>query len=72
MSRPRLNPDAQLEDSLRRISGALQHNRNQYAAMVEQIMAATGAEVAERVTARLAERHQRRMDRWQRRDERRR
>ncbi len=65
------NPDTQLEASLRRISGALQQNRNQYAALVEQIMADTGAEVAERVTARIAERHQRRMDRWRRREERR-
>jgi hypothetical protein len=71
MNRTRPNPDAQLEASLRRISGALEHNRNQYAAMVEQIMAATSVEVAERVTARIAERHQRRMDRWQRREERR-
>jgi hypothetical protein len=71
MNRTRLDPDAQLEASLRRISGALEQNRNEYAAMVEQIMAATSAEVAERVTARIAERNQRRMDRWQRREERR-
>ena len=76
MSRPPLNVDALLEASLRRIGGALEHNRDQYAAMVEQIMATTSAEVAERiaartedVTARIAERHQRHMDRWQRRDE---
>jgi hypothetical protein len=79
MSRPPLKVDALLEASLRRIGGALEHNRSQYASMVEQIMAATGAEVAERiaertehVTARIAERHQRRMERWERRDERRR
>lgn len=71
MGRSRLNPDAHLEASLERIRGALQHNRNQYAALVEQIMAETGADVTERVTARLAERHQRRLDRWRRRDERR-
>jgi hypothetical protein len=72
MNRTGFDPDAQLEASLRRISGALDRNRNEYAAMVEQIMAATGAEVAGRVTARIAERHQRRMDRLQRRVERRR
>ena len=79
MSRPPSNVDALLEASLRRMAGALQQNRNQYASVVEQIMAATGAEVAERiasktdrVSARIAEQHQRRMDRWQRREERRR
>lgn len=79
MNRPPSKVDAQLEASLRRVSGALEHNRNQYGAMVEQIVAATSAEVAERITARteqitarIAERHQRRMDRWQRHDERRR
>ncbi len=79
MSRPRSNVDAQLETSLRRISGALEHNRSQYAGTVEQILAATGAEVAGRitartgeVTARIVERHQRRLDQGQRRDERRR
>lgn len=71
MNRTPLDVDAQLEASLRRIRGALQHNRNRYAALVEQIMADTGAEVVERVTARLAEHHQRRLDRWRRRDERR-
>jgi hypothetical protein len=78
MSRPPSKVDAQLEASLRRISGALEHNRNQYAAVVGQILAATGAEVAERIAAktedtaaRIAERHQRRMDQWQRRRERR-
>ena len=71
MNRTGFDPDAQLEASLRRINGALARNRNEYAAMVEQIMAATGAEVAERVTARIAARHQSRMDRRQRRDERR-
>ena len=70
MNQTRSNPDTHLEASLRRISGALEHNRNQYAAVVEHIMAATGAEVAERVTARIAERHRRRMDRWRRREER--
>jgi hypothetical protein len=70
MNRTRSDPDAQLEASLRRISDALKQNRHTYAAMVEQSVAATGAEVAERVTARIAERHQRRMDRWQRREER--
>ena len=79
MSRPPSNVDALLEASLRRMAGALQQNRNAYASIVEQIMAATGAEVAERiasktdrVSARIAEQHQRRMDRWQRREERRR
>ncbi len=67
MSPPRSDPHAHLEASLRRMRGALEQNRNQYAAVVEQIMAATGADVAERVTARLAERHERRMDRWRRR-----
>lgn len=62
MNPSRSNPDAHLDTSLRRITGALQTNRNQYAAMVEQIMAAAGAEVAERVTARLAEQHQRRAE----------
>jgi hypothetical protein len=78
MSRSSSRADAELEASLRRISGALQQNRSQYAAIVGQIMAATSAEVAERITertervaARIAERHQRRMDRWQRRVERR-
>lgn len=79
MSRAPLNVDALLAASLRRVGGALEHNRNQYAAMVDQIMEATSADVAgriaertEHVTARIAEQHQRRMDRWQRRDERRR
>ena len=79
MSRPPSKIDPQLEASLRRFSGALEHNRSQYAAMVEEIMAATGAEVAQRITARseqigarLAERHRRRMGRWQRHDEHRR
>jgi hypothetical protein len=78
MNEGRSNLDAQLEASLRRIAGALQHNRSQYATMIEQIMAATGAEVAERlsaktvhVAARIAERHERRMEEWQRREERR-
>jgi len=70
MDRNRTDLD-QLEASLRRIRGALDHNRNQYASMVEQILATTGAEVAERVTARMAERHQHRMERWRRREERR-
>lgn len=79
MSRPPLKVDALLDASLRRVGGALEHNRNQYAAMVDQIMAAASVEVAERiaartehVTARIAERHHRRMDLWQGRDERRR
>jgi hypothetical protein len=77
MSRPPLKVDAQLDASLRRISGALEHNRNQYDSMVGQIMAATGVEVAERITARtdeivarIADRHQSRMDRLQWRAER--
>ncbi len=71
MNRTRDDPDVQLEESLRRIRGALDHNRNSYAGMVEQIMAATGAEVAERVTAKIADRHQRTMDRLERRRRRR-
>jgi hypothetical protein len=68
MNRPGSDADAQIEAGLRRIKGALDQNRNQYATMVEQIMADTGREVAERVTARLAEAHQRRLDRWERHD----
>ncbi len=66
MNPARYDPDARLEASLRRIRGALDDNRNHYAAMVEQIMAATGAEVAERVTAKIVDRHQRTMDRLER------
>jgi hypothetical protein len=72
------NFDEQLEASLRRIAGALQQNRSQYAAIVDRIVAATNAEVADRldaktqrVAARIAERHERRMEEWQRRFERR-
>jgi hypothetical protein len=50
MSQPHHDADAKLDESLRRIRGALDYNRNHYAAMVEQIVAATGVEVAERVT----------------------
>jgi len=71
MNRTWLDPDAQLEASLRRIRGALDQNRFQYASVIEQILATTGAEVAERVTTRLAERHERRLDRWERRKQRR-
>lgn len=78
MSRPPLKIDAQLEASLRRIGGALEHNRNQYASMVEQIVTATDAAVAERIAAktgqaaaRIAERHQRRMDERARHEQRR-
>jgi hypothetical protein len=77
MSRPPLDVDAQLDASLRRIDGALEHNRLQYATMVEQIMADTHAEVArrmaeksDRLAIRMAEKHQRRLDRWERRAER--
>jgi flagellin-like hook-associated protein FlgL len=77
MSRPPLDVDAQLDESLRRIGGALQHNRLQYATMVEQIMADTHAEVArrmaeesDRLAVKMAEKHQRRLDRWERRAER--
>ena len=72
MNRTGFDPDGQLEASLRRINGALDRNRNEYAAMVEQIMADTRAEVAERVSASIAEGHQRRTEQWQRRDARRR
>jgi hypothetical protein len=79
MSRPPLKIDAELAASLRRIGGALEQNRHQYATVVEQIMAATNAEVADRlaakteqVTARIVERHQRRIARRLRREERRR
>jgi len=79
MSRPPLKVDAQLEASLRRIGGALEQNRHQYAAMVEQITSATGGAVGERIAARteeaaarIAERHQRRAEWSRRRDERRR
>jgi flagellin-like hook-associated protein FlgL len=71
MSQPHHDADAKLDESLRRIRGALDYNRNHYAAMVEQIVAATGVEVAERVTARIADRHQRTMDRLARRRHRR-
>jgi hypothetical protein len=71
MSQPHHDADAKLDESLRRIRGALDYNRNHYAAMVEQIVAATGVEVAERVTARIADRHQRTMDRLSRRRQRR-
>ncbi len=67
MNRTGFDPDAQLEASLRRITDAVERNRNEYAAMVEQITAATSADVAERVTARIAERQQRRIDRRNRR-----
>jgi hypothetical protein len=72
MSRPRVREEEQLEESLRRISGALDQTRNQYTAVVRQIMASVDADVAERITARVAEQHERRMERWQQRDERRR
>jgi hypothetical protein len=62
--------DAQLAESLKRMRGALDYNRSSYAAMVEQIMAATTAEVAERVTTKIADRQQRWLDRRQRRLER--
>jgi hypothetical protein len=77
MSRPPLKIDAQLEASLRRIGGALEQNRNQYASVVEQVMAATDAAVAERiaakaeeVSARVVERERRRIEQQRRRDER--
>lgn len=70
MDRIPQNPNEQLEASLRRMRGALYQSRNQYTAMIEQIMAATGAEVAERVTERLAERHERRMRKLRRKAER--
>ena len=66
MNQTQHDVDAKLEESLRRIRGALDHNRNHYAGLVEQIMAATGAEVAERVTAKIADRQQRWMDRRER------
>jgi hypothetical protein len=71
MNRTQHDADAQLAESLRRMRGALDHNRSSYAGVVEQIMAATGAEVAERVTAKIADRHQRTMDRLARRRQRR-
>jgi hypothetical protein len=77
MSRPPLDVDAQLDASLRRIGGALKHNRLQYATMVEQIMADTHTEVArrmaeesDRLAVKMVARHQRRLDRWERRAER--
>ena len=70
MSRTRYDTDAQLEASLRRIRGALDYNRNHYAAMIEQIMAATSVEVVERVHAKIADRHQRTIDRLGRRRQR--
>ncbi len=69
MNRTRLDPDAQLEASLRRIRDALAQNRSQHAAMVAHIVAATEADLAERVTARLAEKRQRQVERRQRRRE---
>ena len=71
MNRTQHDADAQLAESLRRMRGALDYNRSSYAGMVEQIMAATGAEVAERVHAKIADRHQRTMDRLARRRQRR-
>ncbi len=81
MSRSASDLDAQLEASVRRIRGALEQNRSQYAPLAERVaaiapevaerVAATGIEVADRVTARIAERHRRRMERWRRREERR-
>jgi len=74
MSRTRNDPDVRLDESLRRIRGALDHNRNYYAGMVEQILAATGAEVAERISERFADRRERDLEllerrrrRWERR-----
>ena len=76
MSRPPMNVDAQLEASLRRIAGALEQNRSQYAAIVEQVMARAGAEAAERIaekagriTSRIAEKHERREERRKRHEE---
>jgi hypothetical protein len=74
MSRPPLKIDAQLEASLRRVSGALEHSR---AVMTDRLAAA--AEDLDRVatktdaaTARIVERHERRMEGMRRRHERRR
>ncbi len=71
MNRTQHDADAQLAESLRRMRGALDHTRSSYAGMVPQIMAATGAEVAERVTSRIADRHERTMNRLARRRQRR-
>jgi hypothetical protein len=71
MSRTQHDADAQLAESLRRMRGALDYSRSSYAGMVESIMAATGAEVAERVSAKIADRHERTMDRLARRRKRR-
>jgi hypothetical protein len=71
MSRSGYDPDARLEESLRRIRSALDYSRNHYAAMIEQIMVATSVDVAERVSAKIAARHQRTMHRLETRRERR-
>jgi hypothetical protein len=71
MSGSRYDPDVRLEESLRRMRGALDYSRGHYAAMIEQIMAATSVDVAERVQARIADRHQRTMDRLEQRRQRR-
>ena len=75
MGRPPSKVDAELEASLRRIGGALEHNRNLYAGMVDQVMASPDAAVAGRIgarteeAARVVERHRRRAARDQRRRE---
>jgi len=61
MNRTQHDVDAQLAESLRRMRGALDSNRSSFAGMAEHVMAATSAEVAERVHERIA--HKR--ERWQ-------
>jgi hypothetical protein len=76
MGRTPLRIDAQLEASLRRIAGALERSRLQYAATVEDILAATGAalddgaEPSGEPGSRVAERHRRRAEQKRRRRER--
>ena len=78
MSRPPLKVDAQLAASLRRVSGALEQSRGQFASAAEQISAAAGevsARVAERtdeIAGRIVERHERRLERRRGHEERRR
>jgi hypothetical protein len=54
MNRDPRGIDAQLEASLRRITDALEHNRHQYASMVEQVLAARDAALG----TRAGERHE--------------
>ncbi len=65
------NVDAQLEAGLERVRQALERSRSAYAPVVQQILVATGAQVMDQISARMAERTTRRVSEWQRRSERR-